>query len=90
MVNGGGDLFSRGIPSKSVSMSFEGIDGDADFAHFAKGERMIRVHADLRGKIKGNREAAWPFAQEIAVALVGLMAEPKPAYWRIGQNQARR
>jgi len=32
----------------------------ADFADFREGQRVVRVHADLRGQIEGDGEAAWP------------------------------
>ena len=49
---------------------FDGIDGDADLADFAHGQRMIGVEADLRGQIKGNRESGRSIRQQIFVALV--------------------
>ena len=36
---------------------FERIDGDADFSYFAWRERVIGIHADLRGQIEGDGEA---------------------------------
>jgi len=68
--HGGGDFFEGNAVEKSFHV-FEGIDGDANFSDFAEGERMVRVHADLRGKIEGDGEAGLTLAQEIAIALVG-------------------
>jgi hypothetical protein len=68
--HGGGDFFEGDAVEKSFHV-FEGIDGDADFADFAEGERMVGVEADLGGEIEGDGEAGLAFAEEIAVALIG-------------------
>ena len=46
--HGGGDFFERDIIEESFHV-FERIDGYADFADFAESERVVGVHADLRG-----------------------------------------
>src|SRR6266436_887111 len=68
--HGGGNSFEGVAVEKSFHV-FEGIDGHADFADFAEGERVVGVHADLRGQIEGDGEAGLALAQEIAIALVG-------------------
>ena len=68
--HGGGDFFERDAVEESFHV-FEGVDGYADFADFAEGERMIGVHADLRGEIESDGKAGLAFAEEIAIALVG-------------------
>src|SRR5260370_15772250 len=68
--HGSGNFFERDGVEKSFHV-FEGVDGDADFADFAEGERMVGVHANLRGEIEGYGKAGLALAQEIAIALVG-------------------
>ena len=68
--HGSGNFFERNAIEKSFHV-FERIDSDADFADFAESERVVGVHADLRGKIEGDREAGLAFAEEVAIALVG-------------------
>ena len=58
----GGDFFERDAVEKSFHV-FERIDGDADFADFAESERMVGVHADLRGEIEGDGEAGLALAR---------------------------
>ena len=52
---------------------FDRIDGHADFADFADGQRMIGIQADLGGQIEGNRKARGAIRQQIFVALVGFL-----------------
>ena len=66
----GGDFFERDAVEERFHV-FERIDGDADFADFAERERMIGVHADLRGQIEGHGESGSGLAEQIAIALVG-------------------
>src|SRR6266704_2090512 len=68
--HGGGDFFERDTVEERLHI-FEGVDGDANFTDFAEGERMIRIHADLRGEIEGDGEPGLSLAQKIAIALVG-------------------
>ena len=50
---------------------FEGIDGHADFADFSLRQRMIGIHADLRGKIESDGEAGLSLFEQIAIAAIG-------------------
>ena len=68
--HGGGDFFKRDAVEQRLHV-FERVDGHADFADFAEGERMIGVKADLRGKIERHGEAGLAFAQKVAIAAVG-------------------
>ena len=86
--HGSGDFFQRDVVEERFHV-FEGIDRHADFADFTEREGMIRVHANLRGKIEGYRETALAFAEEIAIALVGFGADPKPAYCRMVHRRPR-
>ena len=43
------------------------VDGDADAADFAGGERVIRVVAHLRGQIEGDAQPAHALRQQVAV-----------------------
>ena len=54
------------------------VDGDADPADLAGGQRGIRVVADLRREVERDAEAADALGQQIAIALVGLRRRPKP------------
>ena len=49
----------------------DGIDRDSDFADFACGERVVRVQADLRGKIEGYGQARSAVGQQVLVTFVG-------------------
>ena len=51
---------------------FDGIDGDADFADLAHGQRVVGVEADLRRQIEGHAQAGGAVAQQILVAAIGL------------------
>src|SRR5206468_761202 len=68
--HGGGDFFERDAGEERFHV-FERIDGDTDFAEFAKSKRMVGIQADLRGEIEGDRKASLALAQEVAVTLVG-------------------
>ena len=62
----------------------ERIDGHADLAHLAERERMIGIHADLRGQIEGDRKARLPLRKQVAVALIGFRRRcrsPRTAAW---------
>ena len=65
------ETFSRGMRVEEGFHVFKRVDGHADFADFAESERMVGVHADLRGEIEGHREAGLALAQEVAVTLIG-------------------
>ena len=51
---------SSGIPSKSISMSSSEVDGHAHAAHFAAGQGMVRIQADLRGRSKATESPVCP------------------------------
>ncbi len=48
----------------------ERADGDAHAPHFAGGERMIGIHAHLRGQIEGDGKPGDALRQQIAIAAV--------------------
>ena len=48
-------------------------DRHADAAHFARGQRMVGIHAHLRGQIEGHRESGGALREQIAVAAVALL-----------------
>ena len=50
---------------------FDGVDGDADLADFADGQRVVGVVADLRGQIEGDGEPGGAVGEQIFVAAVG-------------------
>ena len=68
--HGSRNFFERDAVEKRFHV-FEGVDGNADFADFTKGESVIGIHADLGRKIEGDGEASLTFAEEIAITLVG-------------------
>src|SRR5260370_32487337 len=47
--HGRGDFFEGDAVEERLHV-FEGVDGDTDFADFAESERMVGVHANLRGQ----------------------------------------
>ena len=67
----GGDLIEANAVEKPLHVG-KGADGDAHATDFARGERMIRIHAHLRGKIEGHRETRHPLREQITVAPVAL------------------
>jgi hypothetical protein len=58
-------------PAEQRVHVLDGIDGDADAAHLARCERVIRVVADLRGQIEGDAQPRDAVIEQIAKALVG-------------------
>ena len=54
------------------------IDGDADAADLARGQRVIRVVAHLRRQIEGDAQAADALRQQVPVALVGFRRRSEP------------
>src|SRR6267378_3357554 len=68
--HGRGDFFEGDAVEERLHV-FEGVDGDTDFADFAESERMVGIHANLRGQIEGDGKTGLALAQEVAVALVG-------------------
>ena len=42
---------------------FDGIDRHADFANFAHGQRVVRIHANLRGQIECDGESGGALAR---------------------------
>ena len=86
--HGSGDFFEGDAIEKSFHV-FERIDGDADFADFAESERVVGVHADLRGKIEGHRETGLAFAEEITIALVGFDGAAEAGVLAHGQKRPR-
>ena len=49
---------------------FDRVDGDADAADFAFGERVVGVVAHLRGQVEGDAQAADALGEQIPVAAV--------------------
>ena len=54
------------------------VDGDADATDLARGQRVVRVVADLGRQVEGDAEAAHALGQQVAVALVGFRRGPEP------------
>ena len=78
---------------------FDGIDRHADLAHFARGERMIGIHANLRRQIERHRKPGRAIRQQIFVAFVRLLGiaharilahGPQPAAVHGGLHAARK
>ncbi len=61
-----------GMPSKSVCMSCERADRDADLADFAERALVVGVVAHQRREVEGGREAGLPVREQELEALVGL------------------
>ena len=61
------------MPSKQALHVGERADGDAHAPHFAGRQRMIGIHAHLRGQIEGHRKPGDALRQQIAVAPVALL-----------------
>ena len=50
---------------------------------------VVRVVAHLGRQVEGTRQAGLPGVEQELEALVGRLAEPKPAYWRMVHNFRR-
>ena len=53
------------------------VDGDADPADLAGGQRMVRVVADLRRQVEGHAEAHDALGEQVAVAAIRLGRRPE-------------
>ena len=83
-----GDVGERNLVEESFHVR-ERTDGDAAFADFAFGQRMVGVVAHQRGKIEGDGEAGLALREQVAIAALVSSAEPKPANWRMVQRRSR-
>ena len=70
--HGRSDLIERDVIEQQFHVG-DGSDGDAHLSHFAGGERMVGVHAHLRGQIEGDGESGGALRQQVAVALVAFL-----------------
>ena len=68
----GADLVERDAVEHRLHVG-ERVDGDADLADLALGERVVGVVAELRREVEGDGEAGLALAQEELEALVGLL-----------------
>jgi hypothetical protein len=50
-----------------------GIDGHADFAHFAHGKRVVGIKPDLRRQIERDTQSRGSLAQQVLVAVIRLV-----------------
>ncbi len=65
----GRDAIERDVVEQRRDV-FDRIDGDADLADFAGGQRMVRVVSHLRRQIEGDAQPADAVGKEVAVSLV--------------------
>ena len=65
-----GDAFERNAVEQRLHV-FERVNGHADFADLALRERVVGVHADLRGQIEGDGKSRLSLFEQIAIAAVG-------------------
>ena len=65
------------------------VDGDADAADLAGGERVIGVVAHLRRQIEGDAQAADALREQVPIPRFDSAAVPNPAYCRIVQSRPR-
>jgi hypothetical protein len=92
-----GDLIQSNALEQALHVS-ERRDGNTDAAHFARGQRMVRIHAHLRRQIEGDAQTGDALREQIAIALVGFFrcAEagvlphgPQPRPIHLGIDAAR-
>jgi len=57
--HGGGDVFERDLIEERFHV-FQRINRHADFTDLAERQRVIGIHADLRGKIERHRKPHLP------------------------------
>ena len=68
----GGDPVQRDAVEQSLHIG-QRADRDADLAHLAFGEGMVGVIAELRGQIKGNRQAGLPLGHQVLETVVAFL-----------------
>src|SRR5215472_15650086 len=83
----GRNFFKRNAVEKYLHV-LERVDRHSDLAHLAERQRMIRVHADLRGQIEGDRKAHLALVEQVAVALVRFDGAPEACILAHGPETA--
>src|SRR6267143_626017 len=68
--HGRGEFFQGDAVEERLHV-FEGINGDAHAADLAEGERVVGIHANLRGQIESDGTPGLALGAEVAIALVG-------------------
>ena len=90
--HGGADPV-QGNPIEKGLHVHQAADGDANLSYLALGQRVVRVVADLRRQVEGDREAGLPLVQKVSVSPVrlagtgvaGILAHgPHPALVHVG------
>ena len=69
---------SSGMPSNSARHVVDRVDGHADLADFALGERMVGVVAHLRRQIERDAQSVDALGEQVAVAGVRLGGGAEP------------
>src|SRR6267143_5152708 len=64
--HGRGDFFQGDAVEERLHV-FEEVNGNADFTDFAEGQRMVGIHAYLRGQIESDGKTGLALAQEVAI-----------------------
>ncbi len=72
----GGDFLQRNLVEELLHIA-DGRNRDAHLAHFALGDWVIGIVADLRGQVEGHRKPGLPGAQQITVAFVRFFGSGK-------------
>ena len=65
-----GTCRSRGIPAKRISMSSSESMATPHAAHFTARQGVVRIKANLRGKIESYGEAGLPLRKQITIARI--------------------
>ena len=74
--HGSGDLIQGDALEEALHVR-QGVDGDPHFAHFALGQGVVGVEADLGGQVEGHRKAGLAGLQQEVITLVGLIGGAK-------------
>src|SRR5439155_5524353 len=70
------DFFERDAVEQTLHVGQRG-DGHAGATHFARRQRMVRIHPHLGGKIEGHREAGSTLRKQVPVTLIAFFGAPE-------------